>query len=213
MAMREAAEAMAVILPLVLYFGFLGLVNIRRRPTVVSGRLDFVVVILAFLPLLYHPVRMVVSFGGPAWKGAVFAAVALVLWLLLPREFTSWVIYSISEATLTRRLEGILRREGVAFVRRGNRIECEPPAGTLVISNMPMLHNVTIYLQDGRETAFFERLGEALQEELSAVESRPSLSGHCFLAVAVTLLFAPLVYMIASPNGLYAWLRGWLSAG
>ena len=207
----QAAEMTAIIVPLALYFGFLGLVNIRRRPTVVSGRLDFVVVIIAFLPLLYRPLSMVIGLGGVAWQASIFLAVAVILWLLLPREFTSWVVYSVSREDVTQCLELILHRLKISHVRRENRIDCQPPYGSLVISNMPLLRNVTVYVEGSRETAFFERLGEELQRDLGKVASQPSLSGHCFLAVAATLLLTPLVVMAHEP--VLAFLRRWLAAG
>ena len=212
MDLRQAGEVTAIIIPLALYFGFLGLVNIRRRPTVISGRLDFLVVILAFLPLLYHPVRMVMHLGNLWWQAAVIGAVAIILWLLLPREFTSWVVYSVSESDLARAIEHVLRRMKVPFTRRGNRIECEPPNGALVISNMPILRNVTIYLEHGGDPAFFAQVGRELTSDLSRLESRPSLSGHCFIAVAVSLLITPLL-MIAHSHDLLARLRHWLGVG
>lgn len=210
---REVAEISITVVPLTLYFGFLGLVNIRRRPTVVSGRRDFLVVVAAFLPLLYRPMRMVLSLGDVFWQSAVIGVVGVILWLLLPREFTSWVVYSVSEADITRSIESILRRMPVRYSHVGNRFICEPPNGSLVISSMPLLRNVAVYLEGTKNTSFFARLGEHLQRDLSQVESQPSLSGHCFLAVAVTLLATPLVWMFVKHDGLYALLKRWLSAG
>jgi len=206
------AELTIVVVPLALYFGFLGLMNIRRRPTVIRGRFDFLLVIIAFLPLLYKPVMMVLWLGGFAWRASVLTGIGIVLWALLPREFTSWVVYSVSGADVTRSLEHILWRMQIPYTRRDNRFQCAPPNGTLVISNMSALRNVTIYLESTRETAFFARLGPELRRELNRVESKPSLSGHCFLAVAATLFLTPVIWVLVNPP-VYAMLRRWLSAG
>ena len=210
---RTTAEVLVIVVPLGLYFGFLGLVNIRRRPTVIGGRLDFLVVIVAFLPLLFRPVRLVLSLGGVAWQASILGGIGIVLWLLLPREFTSWVIYSVSEAEATRGLERILWRMRVPYTRRENRFQLDPLGGTLIISNMPLLRNVTVYLESTGETAFFERLGRELREELSRAEGRPSLSGHCFLAASASLFLAPLIWVLFDAPNIYAMLMRWLSAG
>ncbi len=209
----EIAGAALTLVPLAVYFGFLGAVNIRRRPTVIGGRTDFLVVIFAFLPLLYRPMLLILSLGNWIWQGTVILAVALVLWMLLPREFTSWVVYSVSEEDVARSLERILWRMHVPYTRRDNRIQCEPPYGTLLISNMPLLRNVTVYLEGRRDARFFAQVGRELREELGRIESQPSLGGHCFLAIAVTLLLTPLVFTLVNSHSVMAWIWRWLSAG
>jgi hypothetical protein len=209
---RQAGELTFTIVPLAAYFGFLGWVNIRRQPTVVNGRHDFIVVILAFLPLLYRPVRMAMALGQVYWQISVLGAVGVTLWLLLPREFTSWVVYSVSAKQLTQTLELALHRMRVPFARRGNRIECEAPHVSLVINDMPLLRNVTVHFQGERDRAFFDRVGQEVKKDLSQTESQPSLSGHCFLVVAAMLLLTPLL-LIAHNHDVIAHLMRWLRLG
>ena len=210
---RTTTEVIFIVVPLGLYFAFLGLVNLRRRPTVIGGRLDFLLVIVAFMPLLYRPVRMLLSLGNFAWQAFVLGGIVLVLVRLLPREFTSWVIYNVSEAEVRRSLERILWRMHAPYTRRENRFLFPPPRGTLVINNMPLFRNVTVYLESARDTSLFERLGRELQEDLQRSESPPGLSGHCFLAASATLLIAPFAWMLLQGSNIYAMLIRWLSAG
>src|ERR1043166_3254963 len=102
------------------YFLGLGLVNSQANPRLVNARTDFVLLSIAFFPLIIGPVLFLVQHGHLLVAGVVVAASALAFWALLPARGGAGVIYNISPLQYRRIVERAGRRIGCQVSRQGD---------------------------------------------------------------------------------------------
>jgi hypothetical protein len=185
-AASPSMRIVTVVVPVALYFLLLGLLNSRRRPQLLTGRQDFVLLVAALGPLFALPAVEV--WGLPALVAAAAAAAAAVV-LLAPRG-ASWVIYNLPAARA---------RDAVAEALDRAQLPARPVADGFDLAAGPrvrlrrfsLLRNVSIRLTGaGREAA--GRFEAALADVLGGVRVETSPMAVSLLLVATAMLVAPL---------------------
>src|SRR6185369_13654068 len=114
--MIDAVPLTVALVPLGLYLLFIGAINLRRRPTLVSGTLDIVLLALAVFgmiivgPLnLFMPAAAAMRFGLSVWALLIaFYILCIVLYLLLARP--RLVVFNISRDQLRSLAEQVAHR-------------------------------------------------------------------------------------------------------
>ena len=92
--------------PLAVYFLGLGLVNSQSRPVLVDARSDFLVLAVAFVPLIVCPLIGLLARGFLIMAAVSMIAVAGAFFWLLPSRGSGGVIYNID----TRRCRTLVGR-------------------------------------------------------------------------------------------------------
>jgi len=178
--------------PVAFYFLALGLLNSQSSPRLVSGRSDFIVLTLVFVPVLVWPVPMLATRGlWPVLLGCgVLAGVAFTA--LLPHRHGSWVIYNIATPRCRRLLEAALREIGCDFRRTDDGYDLPSEKLHIGLSPLPLLRNVTLHFRPpvGREQ-IAEQLRLALERRLDGVQLLPTATGTCLVVLGVALLILP----------------------
>lgn len=177
-----------VVVPVAVYFLILGVLNSRRHPQMLSGRLDFALMAAALAPVFVLPAVDYVGASLPAVLGVVLALTAVVL-VLAPRR-GNWVVYNLPSADAREAVTAALRRMGVGFRDEGADIRVGE-GDELTIRSFSLLRNVSIRLRSDSAERIrnFER---ALGRTVHALEAQASPTGVSFLLAATALLVAPL---------------------
>ncbi len=179
----------AAVAPVSLYFMVLGLLNTRSRPQMLSGRLDFAMLIGALSPLVVCPIM---SWAGPSYLAMAAAAAGGIaaVWLLSPPR-ASWVIYNITPAEASDAVAKALRRGDLDFQRRQGEQTFILPDGQVELGSFPLLRNVTIRMTgcDWRTMHLFE---QALAGRMELLSAQTTPMAMAMLLVATTMLVAPL---------------------
>jgi len=197
----------AVAAPVALYFLVLGLLNTRRHPQLVRGRVDFILLMAALAPLAICPLAAWVG-SSPVAMAAAGAAALAAAWLLSPpRE--SWVIYNIAPAAAASVVERALRRAGLDFAHEPGEQTFRLGDGQVRLSSFPLLRNVSIRAVgcDGRACDLFER---ALAEHVVRLDARTTPAAMAMLLVATVMLVAPLAMVAPKAVELVRILTGLL---
>ena len=179
----------AVVAPVSLYFLVLGLLNTRSRPQMLSGRLDFAMLVVALSPLLVCPLLSWASQSYLAMAAAAAGGVAAV-WLLSPAQ-ASWVIYNITPAEALDAVAKALEQGGLPFQRRQGEQSFRLPGGQVEFSSFSLLRNVTVRMTgcDHRTAQLFE---QALAGRMELLSAQTTPMAMAMLLVATTMLVAPL---------------------
>lgn len=180
----------AVVLPVAVYFGVLGLLNTRRRPQLLSGRQDLTLLIVALSPLFAVPAVNMAG-GGPWALIVAVAAVAAVV--LLAGRGDNWVIYNISpdqaRDVVIRALQGL----AVGFDDNTDGFHLDS-GGRVEIKSFSLLRNVSIRL-DGVDADFSGRFISAMGRKLALCTTEANPMAVSMLLVATAMLIAPLAMM------------------
>jgi hypothetical protein len=197
----------AVAAPVALYFLVLGLLNTRRRPQLVRGRVDFLLLVAALAPLAICPLAAWVGSSPVALVAGAAAAMAAT-WLLSPPR-GSWVIYNIAPADAVSVVERALRRAGLEFTREPGEQAFRLDRGQIRLSGFTLLRNVSIRAVgcDGRACDLFER---ALAEHVVRLTARTTPAAMAMLLVATAMLVAPLAMVAPKAVELVRILTGLL---
>ncbi|NLX15135.1 MAG: hypothetical protein GXY44_16000 [Phycisphaerales bacterium] len=192
-------ELIVAIGPLAVYFLALGLLNSRPHPYLIGLRADFLLLSIAFFPLMVVPLAALAARGWlGSWFGGV-AAMALVLWWAIQSGLGSgWVIYNIDGRHCLDAVGRACRRLGWETTEVGERIVVTSPKLEIQISTFSILRNVTlnVTISDGHELpGEVDRLGEALARELDAEALLPSPTGAGLVMVGSILLAVPMGYL------------------
>lgn len=199
--MGESAHAInallliAYIVPIAVYFLFLGLVNSHARPYLVSSRTDFIALTCVLAPLLIAPIPTLAA-SGLLWLLAIGAGVlAWVFFAMLPAADAGWVIYNISASRGRAVVDACLRELGWFGTWDDNAWHGD--AGRLYVTALPVLRNVSVHLefagaQAPRRTA---DLARAIEARLGRVEQLPSTTGACMVILGIGLLALPVWMM------------------
>jgi len=183
-----STQIAAVVVPVAVYFLILGLLNSRSRPQLLSGRLDFALLIVALGPLFVLPVLRCWGLSAPVVLSAVGAVAAVAM--LVPRPNT-WVIYNLRATDARDAVERALRSIAVDFRANATGFAFSNRDGRLRIGEFPLLRNVTVRLDtdDDRLGAKFE---SALGLALADYRTEASPMAVSLLLVATAMLVAPL---------------------
>jgi hypothetical protein len=183
-----------VAVPVAIYFLILGLLNSQHRPQILSGRLDFSLLVAALAPMGVVPVLNWVGTNVFTVCGAVGAVICAVL-ALAPRAGRGWVIYNIDRAQALRCLERALDAAQVPFDRIQDRLEMAG-GGVIELSAFPLLRNVTIHVQPGGIDRSTLRLLEGeLARRIGRLEVVASPMAVSFVLVSTAMIVAPLILL------------------
>jgi hypothetical protein len=178
-----------VIAPVAGYFFILGLLNTRRRPQILTGRLDFSLLMLALCPGFVLP--MLERFGlAPAGAIAVMGVFGAGLWLFGPGG-RSWVVYNLSPGQADRVLRRTMDSMGWRYIATPDGYSVEEHDISLRVSGFWILHNVSVQLTGGSVELcrdFARELGLAV----SRTSARTQAMAVAMLLVAMGMLVAPL---------------------
>ncbi|HOD81414.1 MAG: hypothetical protein BWX88_02731 [Planctomycetes bacterium ADurb.Bin126] len=177
-----------VVLPVAVYFFILGLLNSRKTPQLLTGRRDFVLMIAALSPLLLLPLVEALRPWPLAAALALAGAVGAVA-LLAPRG-QNWVVYNLPADQARQIIARSLEQLGVDYQRQGASFRLDGSA-RLRVSGFPMLRNVSLYLEGGRDD-LGKRLEDQLTRTLATVPAETTPMGVSLLLVATAMLVAPL---------------------
>jgi len=180
--------AVAVV-PVGMYFLILGLLNSRRRPQLLTGRRDFVLLIAALGPLFILPV--LVCFAAP--PGPVLLGVALLcaaIWALAPRGRT-WVLYNIPQAEASRSVERALTAMELEFRSRENGFDLVGRDAAIEVCCFSLLRNVSIRLRGGGD-CLARRFERELSRAVSDVRVETGPMVVAMLLVSAAMLVVPL---------------------
>jgi len=195
--------------PMAVYFLVLGLVNSRSRPHLVSSRVDFVLLAIAFYPVMLWPVLTLIEKGHAAAAALAAAGVLAAFLWLLPARRGSWVIYHASLPQCARLIRQAARREGWQVVtpddHRPHRRLGIPQAGLDIrLESFPWLRNVTLHFTcrhpAGVEAA--DRLVCGLFEEIKGEQLLPSPAGASLVVIGACLLGLPMWYLVNNMNAI-----------
>lgn len=183
-----STQIAAVVAPVAVYFLILGLLNSRRRPQLLSGRLDFALLIVALGPLFVLPVLRCWGLSVPVVLSAAGAVAAVAM--LVPRSNT-WVIYNLRAADARDAVERALRSIAADFRADDTGFAIGDRGGRLRIGEFPLLRNVTIRL-DADDDRLGARFESALERALADYRTETSPMAVSLLLVATAMLVAPL---------------------
>lgn len=181
--------------PVAIYFLVLGLVNSQHKPQMLSGRLDFALLITALAPLVIVPMLAWLGLSWSSVLGVLGGTIGLVL-AAAPRPNCSWVIYNISQKNALRAIRRSLERTDIWFVQRGGVFELRGGC-RLCVTSLPLLRNVTIKLV-GPKADQGPALGDVareLNDRITRIEAVPSPLAVSFVLVSTTVIVAPLALM------------------
>jgi hypothetical protein len=183
--------------PLAIYLLVLGIINLSRRPVVVSGGRDRLALgiavsgMIAVGPVeLFLPIDVAIFFGGYVWLllGALYGLTILLLALVRRPRLS---VYNISEAELQRVLG-----ELVVLLDPGSQWTGEililPRLGVqLMVDSVRSLRNVSlIAIGDRQSYEGWAQLEAALAKELAAVRVPPNPRGLTLALIGSILLGA-----------------------
>ncbi|HAU39287.1 MAG TPA: hypothetical protein DCX07_16450 [Phycisphaerales bacterium] len=181
-----------VVVPVAVYFLILGLLNTRRHPQLLSGRLDFCLLLAAMGPLALLPVLGLFGTSVLSMAAAVAALVAAAF--ILSPSRGQWVIYNLSAQEGARLVRQALQRMGLETQGSGTEFRIVGCEGTIRLSAFPVLRNVTVRLE-GADGQFQQRFADALAEILARDRSEQNPAAVALLLVAMARLVAPLALM------------------
>ena len=178
-----------VMAPVAGYFFVIGLLNTRRRPQILTGRLDFSLLMLALCPGFVLPVLESLGLTLPG-ATAVMVVIAAGVWLLGPVG-RSWVVYNLSPRQADRVLRGAMDALGWRYSITSEGYSVEEHDIRLRVSGFWVLHNVSVHLvggSDGLSGDFARELGLTV----ARTSARRRAMAMAMLLVSIGMLVAPL---------------------
>jgi hypothetical protein len=198
--------AIAVV-PLAAYLLVIGLVNLRKRPLVVSGFSDVAALAAALGGLivvgpmeLFMPLTPALRYGAYVWY-LLLALYALCATLMILAMRPRLVIYNTSLdelrpilAMVVNQLDANARWAGHCVCLPGLRIE-------LQLETTDILHNVSLVATGSEQNlAGWQHLEAALRRALREAAVLRGARGVLFLACAAALIIAALSQMVLDPQ-------------
>lgn len=183
--------------PLAVYFLGLGLVNSQARPRMVNARADFILLTVAFVPLIAMPMWVLIEHGHLAWVGTVIAAVLLLFFSLLPaRDLNNCVVYNCSSAQCRRLLIQAAAKLGWQVEKNGVDFTVRPAGLKISLSPLPWLRSVTLRVEASHESqsSGAAKLMGMLRGEMNEEAMLPSPTGASLVVIGTVLLGLPMWY-------------------
>lgn len=193
--MPVSAEILIAVAPIAMYFMLLGVVNLRRRPHVLAGSREILLVGLALAGLvvigpmqLFFPLNAANEFGPYVWILLfVFYILLLLLWVLISRP--RLVVYNIAQPQLRAVLSDVALKLDSDARWAGDCLALPKLSVQLHLETFGFMRNVCL-ISTGGEPNFtnWRRLEELLRGTLKQVVVSRNPRGYTFLIVG--LLFA-----------------------
>ena len=193
----SSLQITVVVVPVAVYFLILGLLNSRPRPQLLTGRLDFALLVLPLSPLLLLPVMQYLGSAAALLAGA--AALAAVGVLLAPPR-ANWVIYNMPVEAGRRAVRRAFEQAAGQRARpAGGDLELAGRDARVEITSFPLLRNLSVRLRAGDRPLAW-RFAAALADEVGCVRAETHPSAVALLLVATGMLVMPLT-LIAPQAG------------
>ena len=182
-------RVVSVIVPVAGYFFIIGLLNTRRRPQILTGRLDFSLLMLAFCPGFVLP--MLERFGlTPTGGTVVIGVLATGVWLVGPGG-RSWVVYNLSPGQADRVLRRSMDAMGWRYCITPDGYRIEEQNISLRVSGFWILHNVSVQMTGG-SNELCRDFARELGVSVGRTSARTRAMAVAMLLVAMGMLVAPL---------------------
>jgi hypothetical protein len=185
--------------PLAVYFLGLGLLNSQAHPSLVRAKQDFLLLSLAFLPVIVVPMVSGLSRGWFIAPLTLLACIAILFLFLLRSTHRAWVIYNIDEVRVEVLLKRACRRLGWTLSPAETAGWHLSPADLVITkSSLPWLRNVTLRFapRSGDESSRARlELFDALRTELSRESMLPSATGASLVLIGAGLIGLPMCYV------------------
>jgi len=178
-----------VVVPVAVYFLIVGLLNSRRHPQLLTGRLDFVLMIAALSPVFILPTVEYMELS-PLGVLALVLVVAAGIVLLAPRG-GAWVVYNLRSSQARSAVARALRALGLDFQEAPGGLRLDGQDATVSIRSFSLLRNVSIGLRS-EDKDLARRFQVQLARTLGGMKAETSPAAMSFLLVATGLLVAPL---------------------
>lgn len=178
-----------VVVPVAVYFLILGLLNSRRRPQMLSGRLDFALMITALSPLFLVPA---VDYVGASLLGILGLGLGLTAAILvLAPGKGNWVVYNLPSSQAREAVARALTQLGRTFQEHAGAFRLGSEDEALSLRSFSLLRNVSIRLRSKDEDLIRNFQG-ALAGLLRDTAAETSPTAVSFLLASAVLLVAPL---------------------
>jgi hypothetical protein len=203
----EAVPLAIAAAPLAFYLFSLGVINLRRRPTVVYGYLDaaglaFAASGFVFVgPMnLFLPASAAVRFGPLAWLLLLaFYGLCVLLYILVARP--RLVIFNIPVEQFRPLVEQTVRRLDNDVRLAGDAVQLPQLSMQFHLDGTTAMRNVSIVATGDRQSySGWKRLQEELARVMRTVEVPRNPRGFTFLACALALVGWPLLQLLQTPG-------------
>ncbi len=197
--------------PVAIYLVVLGLLNLSRRPLLVSGGRDVAALGLAASGLVFvGPVELLFPDGlvprVGAWSGLIFlglyvAAYGLTLAMIVLMLRPRLIVYNISLDQLRPILAETVEQIDPGVRWAGDCLTL-PAAGVhLYIDNHPAMRNVALVSAGSRQDhAGWRRLDAAMKSAIGRVESARNPRGMSLLTMGLFILGVLVVNIVRDPQ-------------
>jgi len=201
----DATEQVILVIKLLLYIGppalyfvILGLVNSQGRAHVISGRSDWLSLMMVFFPVLLWPAAYLLDAGRWYLVAAVSVGCVLFLWLSTPNELSSLVGYNTTEGRCRRTLEAVLNSLSIPYRRDDDCLVLSRQDIRITFNSISVLRNVTIHftgpLDEHRQ--LLVQIRRQVTARLWQMQSTPAVSAVCLLVAGTVMLMLPLFMMV-----------------
>ncbi len=193
--------------PLAIYLVLLGIVNLSRRPLVISGTRESLSLGLALMGLvivgpmqLFMPQEAAARFGQLVWLLlAGFYSLCLMLVIMLSRP--RLVVYNISPDELRLALDTAARRIDADTVWAGKSVSLPLARVHLHVESFPPLGNVALLATgDDQSISGWRRLEYSLRETLAATPVAVQPHGFWMLVCGLLMLGALGFWVVDDPR-------------
>lgn len=188
-------ELLVAIAPLAMYLVLLGGINLRRRPYVLSGARESLLVGIALFGLavvgplqLFFPQQAANQFGRYIWPLLItFYLLVVFLWILLGRP--RLIVYNISSAQLRAVLSETAIKLDPDARWAGDSLALPQMNVQLHLDVFDWMRNVTLVSTGGDQSyTNWRRLEGALRASLSEITVPRNPRGYSFMLVGVMLI-------------------------
>lgn len=206
--MIEPLRFAIAVVPIASYLILLGLVNLRRRPVVVTGAGDLAALGIALTGVafvgpiaLFRPETATAELGNFVWLFLLafyWLWVALIVMLCRPRL----VIYNVSSEELRPVLSDVMRQLDAAGRWAGDNVSL-PGLGVQVhLDGFPWMRNTSLVASGGRQDlSGWRRFGRGVERALRMAATTPNPRGWLFLGAGIALVLVAIVRMASDPVG------------
>ncbi|MEO0530820.1 MAG: hypothetical protein AAF266_09650 [Planctomycetota bacterium] len=204
--MIEPLRFAIAVVPIASYLILMGLVNLRRRPVVVTGAGDLAALGIALTGVafvgpiaLFRPEAATAELGNFVWLFLLafyWLWVALIVMLCRPRL----VIYNVTAEELRPVLSDVMRQLDAAGRWAGDNVAL-PGLGVQVhLDGFPWMRNTSLVASGGRQDlAGWRRFGRGVERAMRMTAAVPNPRGWLLLGVGVALFVLAIARMAIDP--------------
>ncbi len=203
--------------PLACYFLVIGGVNLRRRPTLVSGGRDTMALCAAIVGLvfigpmdLFMPVVAIAQFGAATW----------LLWLLLYSLWVSlyvlvtrprMVVYNVTKPQLQEVMDEVACQLDTQSRWAGSSLAMPGLGIQARLDSFPPLRNASVVANSyPPQLAHWQRLEDALTARLSEVKTDPNPRGVSLVLVGLAMVAICMLNSLGDQQALAQGMRDML---